>query len=319
MTSFQDKVVVITGASSGIGRAAARLFSERGARVVLAARGSEELEKAAAECAALGTIALAVPTDVSDPGSVDALAAVALSEYGAIDIWVNDAGVYMMGEFSDVPLAVHRRLVEVNVMGVIHGMRAALRHFEQRGHGIVINVASAAGRAPYALASTYCGSKAAVRAITEAVRQEQRRRPGIEVCLVSPASVDTPLFVHAANYTGLELKPMPPIYDVARVAHAIVRVASRPRRELSVGATPGVLALMRLLMKPIYERLQPKIVRRTHLGTRPASDQSGNLFQPSSPGGESGGWKRSRPYAILAAIAAGGIVTALRRRHLLHA
>jgi len=289
---LHGKVVVITGASSGIGRAAARLFAERGARLVLAARRAEELEHVAATCRAAGAPAIAVPTDVTDAAAVEALAARALAEYGAIDVWCNNAGVYTMGELGDVPLGVHERVVDVNLIGVLYGMRAALAQMRLQGRGTIINTTSMAGRAPYALASTYCATKAAVRALTEAVRQEQDRGSDIHICAVSPPAVDTPLFQHAANYTGRVVKPPRPIYRVERAARTIVRCAEKPRRELGVGLMPSLMGLLRTLARPLWERLAPAMMRNQHLGKMPAADAPGNLFQPKSPGGESGGWKK---------------------------
>ena len=289
--ALKDKVVVITGASSGIGRAAARLFAERGARLVLAARRADELGHVAAACATAGARAVVMPTDVTDAAAVEALAARALAEFGAIDVWCNNAGVYAIGELGDVPLAVHHRLIEVNLVGLLHGMRAALAQMRTQGHGTIINTTSMAGKAPYALAATYCATKAAARALTEAVRQEEEN-DAIHICAVSPPSVDTPLYQHAANYTGRVVKPPRPIYSAERAARAIVRCAERPRREASVGMMPLVAAALRTLVRPLWDRLAPATMRRQHLGKMPAADAPGNLFAPRGPGGESGGWKK---------------------------
>lgn len=291
MSNLRNKVVVITGASSGIGRATARLFAERGARLVLAARRADALERVAAECASHGTRALAVPTDVSDAIAVEALAEVALAEFGVIDVWVNNAGVYVMGELQDVPTDVLHRVVEVNLYGVLHGMRAALPVMRGQGRGTIINVASMAGKAPYALAAVYCATKAGVRALTEAVRQEQPRGT-VDICAVSPPAVDTPLFQHAANFTRRVIKPPKPVYAVERAARDIVRCAERPRREIGVGLMPAMMGLMRTLMQPIYERIAPAMMRNQHLAKVPAGDGPGNLFSPRPPAGESGGWRQ---------------------------
>ncbi|HWE28030.1 MAG TPA: SDR family NAD(P)-dependent oxidoreductase [Polyangia bacterium] len=301
--TLRGNVVVITGASSGIGRAAARLFAGKGARLVLAARRADELERVAAACRAAGARAIAVPTDVTDAAAVEALAARALAEFGAIDVWCNNAGVYAMGELGDVPLDVHRRVVEVNLLGVVNGMRAALAQMRLQGHGTIINTTSLAGKSPYAYAAIYCATKAAVRALTQAVRQEQDNEQ-LQVCAVSLPAVDTPLFQHGANYTGRIIKPPKPVYAVDRAARAIVRCAERPKREVSVGVVPAMLGALRMLMKPLWERLAPAIMRNQHLGKSPAADAPGNLFAPKGPGGESGGWKKLGEKAATPSLAA---------------
>jgi len=303
LRELAGKVVVITGASSGIGRAAARRFAERGARLVLAARRANELADVAASCERLGAHAIAVPTDVTDPAAVEALAARAIGEFGAIDVWCNNAGVYMMGELGDVPLDVHQRIVAVNLLGTLYGMRAALAQMRAQGHGVIINTASQAGKAPYALASTYCATKAGVRALTECVRQEQQRGD-IHICAVSPPAVDTPLFQHSANYTGRVIKPPKPIVTADKAARTIVRCAERPKREVSVGIMPAVMGLFRTLMKPIWERVAPAMMRNEHLGKTPAADGRGNLFAPMPPAGESGGWKKLGEKAATPSLAA---------------
>lgn len=311
---LKNAVVVLTGASSGIGRAAALQFARKGANLVLAARRADELERLAAECDAAGVQALAVPTDVSDAAAVEALAARAVETFGRIDVWVNNAGVYAMGRFEELPLAVLQRTVEVDLLGVVYGMRAALVVFQQQGHGTIVNTASLAGKAPYAFASMYAATKAAVRALTEAVDQEQLGRD-IHVAALSPASVDTPLFDHAANYTGHALRAMPPVYDVERVAHKLVALAERPRQDVSVGLMPILSGLVRTFVRPLHEWLMPRQVLRGHLGRSGAPERPGNLFQPTGPGGASGGWKRFRPAAAIGALAAaGGLAVMARRR-----
>jgi NADP-dependent 3-hydroxy acid dehydrogenase YdfG len=293
MKRVAGKVVVLTGASSGIGRVTAQLFARFGAKLVLAARSTEGLEDVRRLCLDAGAEAIAITTDVRDEAQVMALRDAAVAHFGRIDVWVNDAAVYLMGRLEDVPTAQAHEVFDTNVMGVFHGNKAALQQFRKQGTGTLITVGSVAGKAPYANASLYCASKHAVHAMNAALRQELVGTK-IEACVVAPASVDTPLFDHAANYTGREMKVMPPIYRAERVARAIVRCAASPRREVLVGAAPRLFTLMSMLTPWIYERLQPRMVSRQHLGPAPAGPSSGNLERTRRPYADDAGWKDGR-------------------------
>jgi NADP-dependent 3-hydroxy acid dehydrogenase YdfG len=292
---LKGAVVVLTGASSGIGRAAALHFAARGAKLVLAARDATALEEVARECRdTYGVEAIAAPTDVRDELSVDALGGLAIEQFGKVDVWVNDAAVYMMGALEACPSHAIRELFETNIMGVLHGVRAALACFRVcEGSGVIINIGSVAGKISYADAGPYCASKHAVHAITEALRQELVGSD-IHACLVVPATVDTPLFQHAANYTGREVLAMRPIYDAKRVAAAIVRCAERPRREVRIGTAPALMTLMARLVPWVYERVQPRMVESDHLGKHGAAPTSGNFADPREPHRVDGGWRARR-------------------------
>src|SRR5919202_2625850 len=181
--SLQDAVVVITGASSGIGRATALAFAGRGSQVVVAARRDEPLDTLLAECETLaGRSGLAVPTDVAESAQVEALARRAVERFGRIDVWVNNAGVYAAGRFEDTPPDVFRRVLDVNLFGCVHGARAALPHLRQR-RGVLINVASVDSEASYHYFSAYVASKWAVRGFSAALRQELHGE-GVDVCTI---------------------------------------------------------------------------------------------------------------------------------------
>lgn len=291
---LKGAVVVLTGASSGIGRAAALLFARRGARLVLAARDGDSLDEVARECREKhGVEAMFVVTDVRDEASVDALADIVIERFGRIDVWVNDAAVYMLGSLEDCPTPSLRALFETNIMGTIYGTRAAMAVFRRQRRGVLINVGSVAGKVSYALAGPYCASKHAVHAITETLRQEIGA-VDIHAGLVVPATVDTPLFQHAANYTGRQIVAMRPIDTPDRVARAIVSLAERPRREVVVGATPRLQTLLERAVPWLYERVMSALVDADHLGRAPAASAMGNLRSSRAPHAVDGGWRARR-------------------------
>ena len=292
---LSESVVVITGASSGIGRATALAFAEAGATVVLAARREQALRQAASECESRGAQALAVPTDVRDQAAVERLAQTAEDRFGHVDVWVNNAGVSLFGRFDESPPELWRQVIETNLFGVANGARAAVRRFRARGSGTLINVGSVNSRAPGPYASSYMASKFAVRGLSESLRDELRGE-GIDVCTVMPASIDTPFFQHAANYFGREVKPLRPVIHPGRVAAAIVRCAKRPRRELIVGLSGRQMVLTHDLMPWVFERVMTKVIEREHFRDRPAAPTPGNVVEPMQAwNGVTGGWKDGDP------------------------
>jgi NAD(P)-dependent dehydrogenase (short-subunit alcohol dehydrogenase family) len=232
---MEGSVVVVTGASSGIGRATARLFAEHGARVVLAARSEQSLREVASECEAVGGQALVVPTDVTDEEAVRELARRSVDVFGRIDVWVNNAGVMVYGSFEEVPTDVYRRVIETNLFGEIHGSRAALSRFREQGGGVLVNMCSVWGRLTSPYVSAYVTSKFAIRAFSECLRQELAGEGDIHVVTILPQSVDTPVFRQAGNYYGRAARAVPPVSSAEEVADRILRCARDPRREVTEG------------------------------------------------------------------------------------
>ncbi|NYE47064.1 NAD(P)-dependent dehydrogenase (short-subunit alcohol dehydrogenase family) [Spinactinospora alkalitolerans] len=311
----KDRVAVVTGASSGIGRATALALAKKGAAVVLAARGEEALEQVAEECRSHGGQALAVPTDVADHESVEALARRAAERFGRIDVWVNAAALTLFGPFSEVPLQDFRRVVDVNLMGYVHGARAALPHLREQGRGVLVNVSSIVGVVAQPYTHAYGVTKFAIRGLSASLRQELRLEGArrIHVCSVLPATIDTPFFQHAANYTGRKVVAMPPVYTPESVARAIVDLVRVPRREVVVGPGRGLVALSKTA-PGLAERIMGTQVDRAHLSRKePAAAGSGSLYRPApGTGSVHGGWHGRRRTAVrrLAAAAALGAVAA---------
>ena len=289
-------VVVITGASSGIGRATAHAFARRGAAVVLAARRAEMLEKAARECEALGSAAaLVVPTDVTREDQVEELGRRAIERFGRIE---------------SVPSEVWRRVIETNLFGYYHGAKVAMRQFRAQGHGTLVQNASIVGRTSKPDGSAYATSKFAVRGFSEALRQEVLDQPGIQICTVLPSVVDTPFFQHAANYSGRSVRAAPPVYTAEEVAETVVDLVERPRAEAIVGGFGKLSAAQELVAPNFTTWFSGRALHRGFLSDTPSKDTTGALFESWPDGmGVSGGWRADpesggAPLAALTSAAA---------------
>jgi NAD(P)-dependent dehydrogenase (short-subunit alcohol dehydrogenase family) len=289
--------------------------------VVPVARRPEALAEVVRECEKAGAEALAVPTDVTDAAAVEALARRAVERFGRIDVWVNCAAVTAFVSFQEIPLEDFRRILDVNVMGYVHGARAALPNLRDQGQGVLINVSSIVAAVPQPYTHAYSMSKAAVRVLSASLRQELRvdGAKRVKVCTVMPATIDTPLFQHGANFTGRKAKTMPPVYSAERVARTIVDLIRWPRREVVVGPMGRNLVMQMKMAPGLTERLMASQVDRAHLyRAKPAPVTHGNLFEPAPGAGSvSGGWhgKRQenlRRLASTAALVTGGVAVARR-------
>ena len=290
---LRNATIVITGASSGIGRATALAFAREGSRVVLAARRAAVLEELSNECRAAGGEGRAIPTDVTDPEAVRRLARLAADASGdRIDVWINNAGVGAVGAFDTVPLETHTRVIQTNLLGYLHGAHAALGYFKRQGRGILINTISLGAWMPTPYAVAYSASKLGLRGFSEALRGELRRFPEIHVCDVFPAFIDTPGFQHAANYVGCELKPAPPVYAPERVAKAMVSLAKRPRAAVTVGASAHAARLAHGLFGGSLARALERFMHAYFARAKSAPIGDGSLFESSSSEAQiSGGWR----------------------------
>jgi short-subunit dehydrogenase len=244
LKKLRDQVIVITGASSGIGLTTAEMASEAGARVVLSSRNEADLRKAVERIRASGGRATYFVADVADDEAMEDLASYAMQEFGGIDTWVNNAGLGIYGRTMEVALSDKRRLFDVNFWGVVHGCRAAIRHLRTRG-GALINIGSMVSDRAAPLLGIYSASKQAVKGYTDALRMElEEARVPVAVTLVKPASINTPFIEHAGNYMEAEPEFAPPVYAPETVARAILRCAVRPTRDITVGGGGKVMTAM---------------------------------------------------------------------------
>ena len=234
-------VVVITGASSGIGRSAAALFGRQGWRVGLIARSADNLEATRKDVVAAGGTASVAVADVADSAALEAAAAHIESELGPIDVWVNNAGVSVYGKFMDITEDEFRRLTDVNYFGTVNGTRVALRRMLPRNRGTVVQILSAISYRGVPLQSPYSGSKYALRGFTEAVRAELANdNSAVHMTMVHPPAVNTPFYNHAVSHMPKPVRPPPPVYQPELVADAIYLAATTRRREVKVtGSTLG--------------------------------------------------------------------------------
>lgn len=283
-------VAVVTGASSGIGRATALAFGARGYKVALVARGQERLERAAREIADAGGRAFAVPVDVADPKALDVAAALIETELGPISVWVNCAAAPLFAPFLRITPEEFIRQTEVVYLGVVNGTRAALSRMAPRNAGTIVQIASMAAHRGLPLQSAYSGAKFAVRGFTEALRAELLHDDvDIHLGLVSPASIDTPFFANARSHLAEGAPgPMPPVYDPSLVVEAVMTVVSDRRREVFVGDPAWPITWMNALAPGLMDRFLAwtgygrQRSGPDGRGTRHDGEREGNLFTPLS-------------------------------------
>ena len=285
-----EQVIVITGASSGIGLVTAKLAARRGASIVLAARNERDLARAVEEIRAAGGRATYVVCDVSDRAQVESVAERAIAEFGRIDTWVNNAAVSMYGRLQDVPVEDMRRQFDVNYWGTVYGALAAVPHLKRQG-GTLINVASALADRAIPLQGNYCAAKHAMKAFTDSLRMElEEEGAPISVTLLKPGSIDTPFFEKARVYIDREPQPVPPVYSPELCARAILECAERPVRDLLVSGMAKVISVA----GAVAPRLTDYYMERTTTESQKTDVPVGpgrrdNLYDPmEDDGGERG-------------------------------
>jgi NAD(P)-dependent dehydrogenase (short-subunit alcohol dehydrogenase family) len=292
LKKLEDQVIVITGGTSGIGLATAKRAAERGARVVLCSRNEPELRETVAAIEQRGGTARSLLADVANPDDVERLAATAIEQFGALDTWVNNAGVSFYGRLTDVDIEDMRRLFEVNFWGTVYGARAAVARLRGSG-GALINMGSIVSDRAIPLQGAYSASKHAVKGFTDALRMElEEEGAPISVTLIKPSAIDTPYFEHAKNYMAVEPKPPAPVYAPEVVANAILRAAEHPVRDITIGGGGRFITALGTAMPRLTDFYMERAMFSSQRSDVPSESRAGNLFQPAAQGArERGGYR----------------------------
>ena len=284
LKKLKDQVIVITGASSGIGLCTAQSAARSGAKVVLAARSEDTLDEAVKIINENGGEAISVVCDVSDRAQVDNLAAQAIARFGRIDTWVNDAGLAIYGRLDEVSEEDSRRLFDVNFWGVVNGSLAALPHLKAQG-GALINVGSEVSEAVAPMLGMYSASKHAVKGFTDGLRVEIEHvdKAPVSITLIQPTAVDTPFDEHGRNYMDKAADLPTPMIDPQDVADAILKAAVKPKRAIKVGTMSKVNTFVSKNLPGVGDRMSAGQVKNLQRD-EPNRDPAGTLHTPSEDG-----------------------------------
>ncbi|WP_394619965.1 SDR family NAD(P)-dependent oxidoreductase [Lentzea sp. JNUCC 0626] len=277
------RVVLVVGASSGIGLATAVAFASRADDVVLVSRSGEALDAAEKACRAVGTAAVdVIAVDIGDPGGAGRIVAHVLERHGRIDVVVHSATTMAYGTVEELPAEVFTSVVDTAIHGTLHLAQAVLPVLRRQHRGVFVGVNSLLGSVTVPRMGAYTAAKWGQRALLRTLQQENRDEPGVHVCVVSPGSVNTPVYYQAANYTGRAMRPPVPVLSPRRVALTILHLADRPRRHVSVPVGPGnpvIVAAFRCVPR-LYDRLVGPLFRLAGLTRTPVEPTSGNVFEP---------------------------------------
>lgn len=293
---LDQQVIVITGASSGIGLATALAAAEQGAKLVLAARAGQALDEICSRIKNDGGQAIYVVADVGKREQVEHIAEAAIQKFGRIDTWINDAGVSIYGRLDEVSDEDNRRLFDTNFWGVVYGSLAALPHLKRQG-GALINVGSEVSDAVVPLQGMYSASKHAVKGFTDALRIEIEEidEAPVSITLIQPTAVNTPYPTHARNYMEQEAKLPTPQIDPEKVADAILKAAVKPKRDVKVGATAHLNTMTAKLAPSLGDKMSAMQADRQQF-ERPPVNPEGALYQAGGTGHVHGpGGKKDQP------------------------
>jgi short-subunit dehydrogenase len=282
---------VVVGATSGIGRAVTISLVRSGANVVFMARSAADVRDLAHDCQGFGPGVIGEEGDVARSEDVERLTRTAIGAFGHIDTWINTASGLVVGDLVDQPPADIIRLVQTNLVGTALASRAALSHFRERDAGVLINVSSLLGLVPNPLAPTYVMTKFAVRGLSLSLH-EATTGTGVRVCTVLPGPVDTPMFQHAANYSGRLLRAIPPAFSPERVAAAVLRSAKRPRRQRTVGLTGALIMIGHHVAPRLVETTVARAAAALVVRSGTAEPTAGSVHRSAGPAQVTGGWRR---------------------------
>lgn len=283
---------VITGASSGFGKGVARQLSKEGANVVLAARRSALIEELAEQC---GPNAIAVTTDISSESDMHRLMDAALSRFGKVDVWFNNAGLGIIGAFTETPLKDLNRLVDINMIGTMYGSHLALRQFKKQGYGTLINMSSFVSKVPLPFGAAYTATKFGITGLTSGLYEEMKLEGhrDIHVCTIHPWVTDTPWVEHLANYSGHEIV-LGPLDDPEKVIRVIVGLIDKPKASVDVGFKSKSAVATFELLPQVVEYLNGRSLLAMLRSAPEAENTAGSLHQPKNEGTEVSGEMRKR-------------------------
>ena len=280
-TQQRPRTVLITGASSGIGRATAHRLAAEGANLVLASRSETALEQTRQECVSRGAgDVVVVPTDVGDRKAVESMFDRAVAAYDRIDGVVHSAAVVAYGQFTEIPAEVFDHSLQTNVTGVANVARNALDHFAEGPGGSLVVVGSVLGKIATPYMSPYTTSKWAIHGLVRTLQIEARETPGVHISLISPGGVNTPIYTQAGSYTGHPGHPPPPVASPERVARDVVQALDEPQRDRDVGLANGLMVAGFRLLPAVFDATVGPMMRLLGQGRESVEPHPGNVFEP---------------------------------------
>lgn len=282
--TLQGKTVVITGSSSGVGRAAAEAFADEGANVIIVARGQKGIDETVEACKSLGITAIGVSADMSVAEDVERVADEALKINGKIDIWVNNAGVMASGKFEEIPMEIHEQVIKTNLFGYMHGAYNALKIFKQQNEGILINNVSIGGFMPAPYSAVYSSTKYGIRGMMECLQGEISNRENIHICNLYPQLQNSTGNLHSAKYSGFSLDIPPTASSPRGTAAKMVQLAKHPKKDLFPDfKAAAITTIYRLFPKQVINTASAAVRLKMKLNKDKEGDPGNILAKSQEP------------------------------------